>query len=618
MIFVNKWVFVLVYFFLFSSTFSNLKASELNSQNLLNPIIVSGALKKQNLLDAVTSVNVISKVEIERSGAKSIGDLLKGQNGVEVGQSGGLGSQTSFFLRGTESRNALVFIDGVRVRDSITQSSLAENIPLALVSKIEIIRGNVSALYGDGAIGGVINIFTKIPSDTKTNEEKIFKKINAEYGSFGTTDINGTVYGFTKDRFNFSFGFQQVESDGFSATDPTITGSFDSTDPDNDSYKNTAMNFFIDKSFSDTKIGGKFYLTDSKLSFDNSFSGLDPKQESEHAMFNVFAKKLWNDFFETRIDFDKSDIELSYNYGTLIKTRQDQIRVFNNLSLSDKISLVFGFENRKDERIPVSSGLSSRTNNSVFLGYLGSFNKFSLQLNVRNDKAEKIGNETTWFVGSAYKFNKNFSMFVNKSTAFVIPTAYALSTNNSLLPENHENTEIGITLAYSNYNFRAVVFDTDTDNPITFDPSDSYIAKNFKSFTNNGLELSSSVNLDNQLFKFSWTFQNPKTPYGFDTSKTVQSARRAKSFGSLNWSYSWKKYEFGAKALYSSSRYDSDYSFVKLDDYFTLDLRGKVNISDNLSIFLRSENLTNNKYQLANGYNTASNSLYVGLSYMLN
>ncbi|MFL2656419.1 MAG: TonB-dependent receptor [Burkholderiaceae bacterium] len=176
MIFVNKWVFVLVCFFLFSSTFSNLKASELNSQNLLNPIIVSGALKKQNLLDAVTSVNVISKVEIERSGAKSIGDLLKGQNGVEVGQSGGLGSQTSFFLRGTESRNALVFIDGVRVRDSITQSSLAENIPLALVSKIEIIRGNVSALYGDGAIGGVINIFTKIPSDTKTNEEKIFKK----------------------------------------------------------------------------------------------------------------------------------------------------------------------------------------------------------------------------------------------------------------------------------------------------------------------------------------------------------------------------------------------------------------------------------------------------------
>ena len=66
---------------------------------------------------------------------------------------------TSFFLRGSDSGNALVFIDGVRVRTPC-QSSLAENIPLALIEKIEIVKGNVSALYGDGAIGGVINIFT--------------------------------------------------------------------------------------------------------------------------------------------------------------------------------------------------------------------------------------------------------------------------------------------------------------------------------------------------------------------------------------------------------------------------------------------------------------------------
>ena len=617
MIMNNNLLFVLFGFCFFSSIFSNLIASELDTQNLLNPIVVSGARQKQKLLDAVTSVSIISKVEIERSGAKSIGDLLKGQNGVEVGQSGGIGSQTSFFLRGTESRNALVFIDGVRVRDSITQSSLAENIPLAIVKKIEIVRGNVSALYGDGAIGGVINIFTDTPSDIEASEEKVFKKINAEYGSFGTKDLSGTVQGFIKDRLNFSFGFQQIASDGFSATNPTVTGSSDPTDFDNDSYKNTAMNLSINKSFSDTKIGGKIYLTDSKLSFDNSFNGINPKQESEHSILNLFVKKRWNDLFETSVDFDKSDIQLLYSYGNLIKTRQDQFRVYNNFSLSEKNSLVFGYENRKDQRSPLSSGLSSRVTNSLYLGYLGAFEKFSLQINLRNDQAEKIGNEITWFIGSAYKFNKSFNMFVNKSTAFVIPTAYALSTNNNLLPENHDSTEFGITLTNSNLSLRAVLFDTYTKNPITFDPSDSYIAKNFKSFKNNGLELSSSVNFNNQFLKLSWTFQNPKTPYGYDPSKTVQSARRAKSFGSLNWNYYWKKYEFGLRAIYSSSRYDSDYSFIKLDDYFILNLRGKANISKNLFAFIRSENLTNNKYQLANGYNTAPSSIYVGLSYVI-
>lgn len=616
MIFNNKMLFIFACLFVNSVIIAQETVLNNESQSILNPIIVSGARQEQSLLDAVNSVSVINKDEIERSGAKSVGDLLKGQVGIEIGQSGGLGSVTSFFLRGTDSRNALVFIDGVRVRDSITQSSLAENIPLALINKIEIVRGNVSALYGDGAIGGVINIFTDLSSGAEIGKEKLLKKISAEYGSFNTQDVSGSISGFTDEKLNFSFVFQNIKSDGFSATNPTITGSFDVTDTDNDSYKNTAVNLSINKAFADYRIGGQFYLTDSKASFDNSFSGTNPKQESDQTIFNVFMERSWSDIFETRFDFDKSDIKLSYNYGSLIKTQQDQFRVSNKLFVSPKHSMVFGYENRKDERSPVNSGLSSRTTNSIYLGYLADLDKISLQINLRNDDAEKIGSETTWFIGGAYKLNNNYSMFINKSTAFGIPTAYALSTNVNLLPEDHESTELGLTLTYPKYNVRAVLFDTYTKNPITYDPSDSYIAKNFRSFKNNGLEISSFVDFNNHLLKFSWTFQDPKTPYGYDTSKTVQSARRAKSFGSINWNYSWKKYEFGVKALYSSSRYDSDYSFIKLDDYFIVGFRGKAQIDKNLSIFMRSENIANNKYQLANGYNTHPSSIYIGLRYI--
>lgn len=588
------------------------------SQSFLNPIIISGAKQKQKLLDAVTSVSVIDRFEIQRSGAKSIGDLLRGKGGVEIGQSGGLGSQTSFFLRGTDSRNTLVFIDGVRVRDAITQSSLAENIPLALINKIEIVRGNVSALYGDGAIGGVINIFTDFASDNRKSKTKSFKSLSTEYGSFNTFDTTASFFGTTNENLNFSLGLQNIETDGFSATNPAITGSYDATDIDNDRFKNTAVNVALKKDFANFNIGGQVYLTDANSSFDNSFSGVDPKQDAEHELYNIFIENFWNENFETRFDFDKSDISLSYNYGTKIKTQQEQFRVSNKYLISQKHSLIFGYENRLDERSPITSGLSSRTTNSIYLGYLGSFNKFSLQLNIRNDDAEQIGSEFTWFVGASYKLHKNYSIFINKSTAFGIPTAYALSTNADLLPEDHESSELGLAFAFDDYNLRLVLFNTKTDNPITYDPAEFYKAKNFKSFKNQGLELSSSIDLKSHQVKLAWTFQDPKSPYGNDTSKTVQSARRAKSFGSVDWNYSWKKYQLGAKAIYSSTRYDSDYSVVKLDDYFILGLRARVNLDKSLSAFIRTENVTNKKYQFANGYNTAPSSVYIGVNYITN
>ena len=79
---------------------------------------------------------------------KSLADFLQNRSSVQVGRNGGLGGVTSFFLRGAESRNVLILLNGVRLRDELTQSSLAENIPLDLVEKIEVIPGNLSSVYG--------------------------------------------------------------------------------------------------------------------------------------------------------------------------------------------------------------------------------------------------------------------------------------------------------------------------------------------------------------------------------------------------------------------------------------------------------------------------------------
>ncbi len=584
-------------------------------QNKLNPIIVSGSRQRQNLLDSISSVSIIDKEEIRRSGAKNVGDLLKGTSGVEIGQSGGLGSVTSFFLRGADSRNALVLIDGVRVRDSITQSSLAENIPLSLINKIEIVRGNVSSLYGDGAVGGVINIFTKPEFDDLNSKLEVFKNISAEYGSHNTFDTSFGIFKRNKKLSSFSLQAQHLKTDGFSATNPKITGSSDESDYDDDKYRNSSLNMSLNKKFSQFLIGGKVYYTDANTSFDNSFYGKNPQQRAEHEIYNIFFEENFLKNMNSRIDYDESVISLKYNYGEKIKTRQSQLRFSSNFSLNEIHSFVFGYESRNEQRNPISSGLSSRDTGSLFAGYLAKFKKYTFQLNIRNDEYDKFNGETTWFVGGSYRLNENKNFFINKSTAYGIPTAYAISTNTNLLPENHNSSEIGITYNHNKYNFRIVYFDTETNNPITFDPSDSYKAKNFKSFKNNGLEVTSVLNFQDNLVKLSWTLQDPETPFGFDTSKNVQSARRARSFGSVSWDFIRESYELGVKSVYSSARFDSDYSNVRLDDYLVFSVRGEFKFNKKLSLFVKGENITNENYQLANGYITSPSSIYFGVSY---
>ena len=137
-----------------ASTSSTMNTTPLIQMAAMDPVVISAALVEQKLSEVIPSVTVITRQDIDQSGALSLADLVRTEPGVEIGRNGGLGGLTSFFLRGAESRNVLILIDGVRMRDGVTQAALAEHIPLGLVDRIEIVRGTVSALYGDAAVGG--------------------------------------------------------------------------------------------------------------------------------------------------------------------------------------------------------------------------------------------------------------------------------------------------------------------------------------------------------------------------------------------------------------------------------------------------------------------------------
>ena len=193
----------------------------------LRHVFVTAARAPQPIEHLLADVTVIDADEIARSGAQSLAELLARQPGVEITQNGGPASTSGVFLRGANRGQTLVLIDGLRVASSTVGAPSLEAIPLSQIERIEILRGPASTLYGADAIGGVIQVFTRAPSDASpVTRAPATAPIDTRTGSAGFAGGFGA--------FAFSVQAGGRRSDGFNAT--TDPASF-IYNPDRDGYR---------------------------------------------------------------------------------------------------------------------------------------------------------------------------------------------------------------------------------------------------------------------------------------------------------------------------------------------------------------------------------------------
>jgi vitamin B12 transporter len=124
----------------------------------INPIEVTATRIEKKLSDAIPAVSVITKEEIVRSNAGDIAELLAGQAGIEFARNGGIGAPISIYMRGSGSAHTMVLVDGIPFssQDATGGASPVHMIPINQIDHVEIIRGNASAMYGSGAMGGLL------------------------------------------------------------------------------------------------------------------------------------------------------------------------------------------------------------------------------------------------------------------------------------------------------------------------------------------------------------------------------------------------------------------------------------------------------------------------------
>lgn len=176
----------------------------------VKPVIVSATKTPQPLSEVTSAIEVITGEQMQQKNLKTVVEALRLSPGLAVFQSGGFGTEASVRIRGAQPRHTLVFIDGVIVNSPTAGAYDFANLTAENIDRIEILRGAQSMLYGSDAIGGVINIYTKRGAGSPTATAFM------EYGSFATIREGANLSG-AKGRFDFSGSLSRWDTSSFSA-----------------------------------------------------------------------------------------------------------------------------------------------------------------------------------------------------------------------------------------------------------------------------------------------------------------------------------------------------------------------------------------------------------------
>lgn len=505
----------------------------------LNPTVVTASRSEQRLADALPHTTVISRADIERSQAPDAVSLLRREAGIEIAQAGGPGAAASLFMRGAGSNQTLILIDGVRVSSGTTGTTQIEQLMADQIDHIEIVRGNVSALYGSDAIGGVVQIFTR-----NGRGHAPLANAEIEYGARNTKRAQAGISGQLDARGDTSFALSvsALKTTGFSSINPKQAPN---ANPNDNAYANKSVSAQLQHRFSsDWQAGLTWFQTWSTVSYDNAFGAPTDDNESHNqvrAMSAYVDGKLTPDW-KTRLTLSQGDDKnLNFTNGQVqepgrFNTRNRQASWQNDWAFLPDQMLKVGFEHL-DQTIDTDAySPPTRRVDSGYIGYEGKFGRHQLQLNLRRDRYSDFGGASSYYAGYGFAFNPQWKAVASISNAFRAPSFnelyYPLFGNPNLQPEKARSVEGGVEYQSTVGLVRMTAFETDYSNLITsvFDPvSGNFLAANVNRARVNGLETSWRGTLHGVDVRASLTIQNPQ-----DLSANRLLARHARHFGSVS------------------------------------------------------------------------------------
>ncbi len=598
------------------------RAAFAEDPSVLETMVVTANRTQERLAQTLQHTTLITPEQIRNSGAADLPTLLRQEAALEIAQSGGVGKQSSTFMRGANSNHTLVLIDGIRANSATAGATALDQIMLDQVDRIEVVRGNVSSLYGSEAIGGVIQIFTK------RGKGEPSLSMAAGYGTENTARFNAG-YGGVAGNTRFNANLSAFHSDGFSAINRDfIPLAFFSKagDEDNDGYRNLSFSANLSHQLSPGQnLGFTALHSDGKVEFDGD--GVN-SSKSKLTTWSLYSSNQIGETWRSKVTLARGIDDLkSFQDGvatTRFKTTNNQFGWQNDIEIAEGHSLAAGLEYLNQDVVSTTQfSTTDRSATSRYLTYFGELGAHTLQINGRHDCYSDFGGNFSGLLGYGYRITENWRVTAGVSNAFRAPTFNELYDpsfgfgNPNLKPEKARSTELGLQYQTASQHVKAVMFRTRTDDLIVgvFDPvTFNFPATNLDHSESKGLELSYTGELGPLELRASFTEQRSKN---LDTSERL--LRRANRFGSLGAQYRFGDWRTGAEVLASGNRQDFEvrapFGKVALSGYSLVNLTASYQFRPHSGVALRLENVFDTQYELVRGYNTQGRSFFVNFTH---
>jgi vitamin B12 transporter len=593
-------------------------------------------------------VTVITRKQIAARGDTTLAQALSAVPGLGVVQSGGAGGQTSVFIRGTNSEDVLVLIDGVPANDPSDPNgafNFGEDI-LDDIDRIEIVRGPMSGLYGSNAIGGVINLITLQGSGKPKADITLA-------GGFPSQGQGNAVISGASGPFDYALSGGLDEESGFDDTARRLTVYAGNKDPfraksgtANLGYTlapGTRVYVIIRARDSDSgypNLGYPIYDDPNEYGYDeNLFGKLGITSE-------LFDGRLSTELFVAQIDDNRRYSNLLDGNDPNFATANDHYHGYetdvqwnNTLHLPDAgpataSSFLFGIEyinNTAKENVD-ESGFTENVNASQHsvAGHIGGqttlYQRLTLTAALRDDSVSSFGNALTGRIGGVLAIPEaDLRLKSSYGTSFLAPSLFDLygvdnfgyAGNPNLRAEHAAGYEAGAEFTVPYADLSATYFASNVTDLITSTPD-------FETEENVGKAKFSGVETQAVLTPAPWLSADLTYTYtqaeNADTSSEL--LRRPENTGSAAVTFS----PTPAISITPQIRYIGrfvDYLYAD-DGYPTgdgyaksgtiVDLTGRYKINDKFTLFADGKNILGSKFEPVNGLQIPGASLLIGVT----
>jgi vitamin B12 transporter len=562
-----------------------------------------------------SAVTVITADDIESAQALFAKDILQDVAGVQISNDRP-GAVTGIYVRGSDSDQVLVLLDGLELGDPslISTAFQFDHLNTADIERIEVLRGNQSSLYGSDAIGGVINVITRKPDAVGMRFD-----IDAEAGSYGMRRVDAAISGDTG-LVDYRFGVNSLSADGPSRADPDAGPATEDDAYDRRGF-NGQLGFALTPGL-ELRLRAAMSETETELDGtgqDETFAPAIDKDESVYALTLVHdnAGSRWHHEFafsayEAERFYDSSDDRLT--------GEKENLRYWSGFDATDRVSVAFGIdlEEERTDQVTSFSGnfLAGNTTDSLFAEVaVMPADRLTFTVAARSDDNERFGTFDTYRLTAAWVLatsGPETKLRTSWGTGAKAPGLYQLFDptfgNKSLGVEQSDGYDIGADWTWDGgARLELSYFKLDIDNEIDFQWPDGFL--------NLGETMARGVEV-----YYSRPF-GPRVDWSFSYAYLASHDRQTESWLGRPRNAATTQLTIDATSeitLTARARYRgmNAASFGGLTDSFVVfDLLGSYALNDTMEIYARIVNLFDQDYQYEWGSSTYDRSGFAGIRF---